>query len=74
MAFKVVGTVRDVEKARNIGGSKLYDNVRLYKADLLDPKSFDEPFSNCQVVPVDFAQYNPYATITLFSATPRSLG
>jgi nucleoside-diphosphate-sugar epimerase len=45
--YKVVGTVRDVEKYKS---EPVFKDVELFKADLLDGSSFDKPFAKCEAL------------------------
>jgi nucleoside-diphosphate-sugar epimerase len=45
--YKVVGTVRDVEKYNS---EAVFKDVELFKADLLDGASFDKPFTKCSAL------------------------
>eukprot|EP00927_Polykrikos_kofoidii_P066873 TRINITY_DN62433_c0_g1_i1.p1 TRINITY_DN62433_c0_g1~~TRINITY_DN62433_c0_g1_i1.p1 ORF type:complete len:355 (+),score=61.75 TRINITY_DN62433_c0_g1_i1:54-1118(+) len=45
--YKVIGTVRDVDKYRR---ERVFDDVDLYCANLLDKKSFSAPFAKCDAV------------------------
>lgn len=45
--YSVRGTVRNVEKYASTFNDK---NIKLFRADLLEPNSFDEAFSVCNVV------------------------